>query len=386
MIPLRYNLRSLFVRRMATSLTLLAIALSVTVLVLVLALAAGFQGTLADTGRTNNVIVLRQGAASEGVSVFTKEAARTVLALPHFHKNATGELLAEAELYAGFSLEKATGGSTNIPIRGVEKNALEIRDMVKLVQGKWFKPGLTEVVVGKNLLERVKGCRLGGVIQLAGKDWPVVGVLDGGGSAYDSEIWGDVAVLIDVFDRQGYNLVIGRLAPQVTLSDFRGAVEADQRIYAKAYSEQEYFKNQAGMLGDVMEALAWVLASIMSVGAIFGAANTLFASVSARTREIGTLLAMGFGPTAVFFSFLIEALVMALIGGAIGILIAIPVHGMSTGTTNWATFTEQAFSFRITGPVIASALILSLVIGLLGGALPALRASRLKPIEALQRL
>jgi putative ABC transport system permease protein len=386
MIPLRYNVRSLFVRTTATLLTLLAIALSVAVLVLVLSLAAGFEGVLAGTGAVDNVIVLRRGATSEGVSVFTKEAARKVEALPYFARSEAGRPLVEAELYAGVSLEKATGGSTNIPIRGVGEHALEIRAQVRLAQGRWFKPGLTELVVGKGLLERVKGCRLGGVIQVANREWPVVGVIDSDGGAYDSEIWGDVVVLVDVFDRQGFNLVIGRISPQAAFSVVRTEVESDTEIHARVFSEQEYFANQSGVLGDVMKGLAWILAAIMSMGAVFGAANTLFASVSARTREIGTLLAMGFGPGAVFVSFLIEAVVMALLGGILGILLAIPVHGMSTGTTNWATFTEQTFAFRITPGVVVAALCLSLLIGLLGGALPALRASRLRPVEALQKL
>jgi ABC-type antimicrobial peptide transport system permease subunit len=386
-MSLLYNVRSLFVRKLATFLTCFAIALSVAVLVLVLSMAKGFELALAETGRDDNAVVLRRGSQSEGVSGLSRDEARTLLALPQLAKQSDGTVLAEAELYAGLSIEKSTGGFTNIPLRGVQaKTVLAIRDTVKIREGRLFTVGTNEVVVGKGLLERVQGCRLGGAITLAGRDWPVVGIVDSNGAAYDSEIWGDVEVVINAFDRKGYNLVIGRLREGVTMASFATDIEADQRFTAKAESERAYFVSQAGGLGLAMKVLAWFLAAIMAVGSVFGAANTLYASVAARTREIGTMLAIGFKPIAVFFGFLVESLLLSLMGGGLGLLLALPAHGMTTGTTNWQTFTEQTFAFRVTPSVVLAALSLALVIGLVGGALPALRASRLEPVKALQSL
>jgi ABC-type antimicrobial peptide transport system permease subunit len=328
-----------------------------------------------------------RGSQSEGVSGQSRDVAPTLLALPQFAKQSYGTELADAELYAGLSIEKSTGGFTNIPLRGVQaKTVLAIRDTVKIREGRLFTVGTNEVVVGKGLLERVQGCRLGGAITLAGRDWPVVGIVDSNGAAYDSEIWGDVEVVINAFDRKGYNLVIGRLREGVTMASFATDIEADQRFTAKAESERAYFVSQAGGLGLAMKVLAWFLAAIMAVGSVFGAANTLYASVAARTREIGTMLAIGFKPIAVFFGFLVESLLLSLMGGGLGLLLALPAHGMTTGTTNWQTFTEQTFAFRVTPSVVLAALSLALVIGLVGGALPALRASRLEPVKALQSL
>jgi putative ABC transport system permease protein len=385
-IPVSYNLRSLFVRKLATVLTLTAIALSVAVLVAWLALAKGFERSLTTSGSEQNVIVLRKGATSEGVSAFSRDLARTVMALGTWDQDEQGRPVVEPVLYAAFSLEKATGGTAYAPLRGVGQFGFTLRPEVKVASGRPFKPGTLELVVGKNLIERLRGCRLGGALAVAGKEWPIVGVMDSGGGAFDSEIWGDTTVLVDVFDRDGFNAIMGRVRKGVSVAQFLADIKADQRLNAEALTERGYFREQAGVQGDIFQALAIVLAAIMSLGAMFGASNTLAASVSSRTREIGAMLAIGFSPGAVFVSFLLESLLLGLMGGAAGVVLGSFVNGWSTGTMNWATFTEQTFSFEITWSVIAAGMLLAALTGLLGGALPAWRASRLKPMVALKAM
>ncbi len=383
-VPVRYHLRSLLVRRTATALTIAAVGFTVSILVLVLALARGFEISLAETGRADNAIFLRKGATSEGESVLDLEQTRLLAARPEVAMGADGLPLAVPEMYAGVSLEKAQGGTTNVSIRGTSPRVLQIREGVRIAEGVMFRPGTREVVVGRALLERVKGCRLGGAILFADEELPVVGILDSDGGAFDSEIWGDGTQVLDLFDRSAFSAVLVRLRDPGDLPALEERLEKDPQLSAKVDSEKEYFRRQSGFLGGFLKTVAYFLAAIMAVGAVFGATNTLLASLAGRSREIGTLLAMGYRPWHVLAGFMLEAIVLGLAGGVVGILIALPINGVATGTTNWNTFTEQAFAFAVTPDVMLQAVIFAGIIGALGGVLPALRAAGLPPTQALR--
>jgi putative ABC transport system permease protein len=384
-IPLTYNFRSVFVRKGATLLTVSAIAFSVAVLVLVLALARGFESALAGTGDDTNVVLLRASATSEGVSGVSRGAARILTTDKAFARDETGRVLAEPEVYAAFSVARNDGGKTNIPVRGTGPIGLAIRRSVKVADGgRMFVPGRYELVVGSGLRGRLPGIDVGSEIDLAGYRWRIVGLLDAGGQAYDSEIWLDAEIFVRILDRSGFNTVIGRLADPASIADLRARVAEDPRLDVAPQTEREYFAKQAGALSIALKVLAWFLAVVMGVGAVAGATNTLLASVALRTREIGTLLAIGFSPRAIFVGFLIESVTLGVVGGALGVVLGWQCNGIATGTTNWATFTEQSFSFRVTSDVVVQAMVLSALIGLLGGALPARRAARMSPRAALR--
>ncbi len=392
-IPLGYNLRSLLVRRAGTALSVLSIGLSVAVLVLVLALARGFQLTLKTTGDAHNIVVLRNGATSEGESGMQRDRFRALRAMPGIAIGEDGAPLASAEVYAALSLDREGGGSANFPLRGVMLESFRIRDSAQIAVGRAFEPGTHEVVVGKALLGRIAGCRLGGALELQGQGWPVVGVIDSGGGAYDSEIWCDVEVFMQELDRPVYGLAVLRRGdpvpddpdPTDAKDDaFRLTIEGDARFDAETHTEPGYFESQSGLLGDILMIVAYFIAGIMAVGAAFGTAVTLLASLARRTREVGTLLALGFRPWAILVGFLFESLILGLLGGVLGVAIAWPVNGVATGTMNWETFTEQAFAFRITADVVLQAVVFSTAVGVIAGLVPAWRASRLPPSVALR--
>ena len=384
-IPFSYNLRSAFRRKSATALTLSAIAFSVAVLVLVLALARGFETALSGTGSDRNVIVMRAGATSEGVSGVSRSTARVVGANSYVARDSEGNSLAQPEIYAAFSLNRADGGRTNIPVRGTGPVGYACRDGLKL-EGRMFAPGRYELVVGKALVGRVQGCALQGVIDLAGYAWRIVGVLDSNGAAYDSELWCDAEIFLRVMDRPGFSTLFCKLADGHDAKSVSEKLAADPRLNSMCKGERTYFAEQSGALAITLKILAWFLAAIMGTGAVFGATNTMLASVQMRTREIGTLLALGFRPRAIFLGFLMESAIIGILGGAIGVALGYQCNGIATGTTNWATFTEQSFAFRVTGDVVVSAMVLATLIGVVGGALPARRASKLSPRAALRAL
>ncbi|HEU4395446.1 MAG TPA: ABC transporter permease, partial [Planctomycetota bacterium] len=288
------------------------------------------------------------------------------------------------EMYAGISLDKAGGGKSNVSIRGTVPSILAVRDGVRVLEGRMFRAGSEEVVVGKGLVDRVEGCRIGGAITFAGRSMPVVGILDGAGGATDSEIWGDVEVLLQVFQRGGFSTVFGRLAEPGSLPALAQALEGDPRLQVKVVSERDYFRQQAGMQSTIFRVMAYFLAAVMAVGSIFGSTNTLLASLAGRTREIGTLLALGYRPFHILLGFLLEAVSIGLMGGVAGVAIAWPINGVATGTTNWKTFTEQAFAFAITPDVVLQAVFFAGIVGVMGGVVPAFRAAFLPPTAALR--
>jgi ABC-type lipoprotein release transport system permease subunit len=384
-VPLRYHFRSLFVRRTATLLTVIAIGFTVFILVLVLSLAKGFELSLAEAGREDNVLFLRDAAMSEGVSVLGRDQARLLIGRPEIARDpADGAPMATAEFYAGIHLEKVVGGGTNISIRGTTPKGLAVRTGLKIAEGRMFRPGTEEVVVGRGLVDRVKGCAPGGVIDFQVRRMPVVGILDSDGGVFDSEIWGDVEVMQQVFMRESYSTVIARVDTPGSLTALRALLKDNPNLPLKAPTEREYFRQQTGFLGGFLKGMAYFLACIMAVGSVFGSTNTLLASLAGRSREIGTLLAMGYRPMHVRYGFLLEALLLGVAGGIVGVLFALPINGIATGTTNWNTFTEQTFAFAVTSDVMLQAVIFAGIVGVIGGVLPAFRAASLPPTEALR--
>ena len=383
-VPVHYHVRSLFRRRLATGLTVVAIACSVAVLVAILALAHGFEVSLQGTGRDDNLIVLRKGATSEGESGITRDRAQIISSFPGVANDNQGRALAGPELYAAVALDKVDGSFTNIPFRGVTMQGAKVQSTAVLGEGRWFRIGTREIVVGRSLVGRVRGCQLGGAIRFDNKDWPIVGIIDAPHQAWNSELWGDIEVMMQVFDRPGFNSVVLRVAAGTNAEALMQRIADDPRLQAEAKVQTQYYESQTGMLGRALKFLGVFLSVVMAIGSAFGATNTLLASLQGRRREIGTLLSIGYRPLHIYLGFLLEAVLLGCLGGALGVLLALPVHGLGTGTTNWTTFTEQAFSFQISPGIALTALLFGSFVGLFGGTLPAWRASRLRPTEALR--
>lgn len=385
-LPLQYNLRNLVVRRTMTLMTAGGIALVVAVLVLTLALAHGFSATLVATGRADNAIVLRGGATSEMMSSLSRESARIVAADPAVARGPDGEPLAQPEMVVLVNLLRRgdPGASSNVSVRGVDPQVFALRPDIRLREGRMLRPGMDEVLVGRKLDRRFEGCGLGETLRMGGRDWRVVGTFDAGGSGFDSEIWGDREAFLPAFDRVEYSSLTLRLTDPARLADLLSRLQADPRVHAEPQIEREYYRLQSQQLAGVIRALGLFLVVVMAAGAVFGALNTMYAAVGSRSREIATLLALGFPPRAILASFLVESVLLCLIGGVLGCLLALPVHGVSTGTTNWASFSEVAFEFRISPGILAIGLLASVVLGLVGGYFPARAAARRTVSEALR--
>jgi putative ABC transport system permease protein len=402
LVPFSYNTRSLFVRRSATLLTVLGIGATVAVLAGVLALQQGFERLFSDSGREDVAVFLRQGATNEGDSAFTRERAEILMkTLGVFDSNAKGQPLVVTESYLAVRRFKRAGGETNVPVRGTEPIAFEIFGDVKIVEGRSFKPGTDEVIVGKKLVDRIRDCQVGDVITFNVTPFKVVGVFDHDGP-FASEIWGDRDRLNAALQRPIMNRVIGRVKPDTDigynppmnifgggkapeLTGLAAQLDKDPQVPCKVMNERQYLESQTLALSGVLKGLGFLLGVIMGIAAVFTATNTMLAALSARTTEIGILLALGFRPLAIFSSFMFEAVLLGLLGGAVGCLMALPLNGMKTGTMNFQTFTEVAFAFRVTPHVLVTAVTFALALGLLGGAWPALRAARMPPTHAMRR-
>jgi putative ABC transport system permease protein len=384
-IPIVYNLRNLSQRRVSTLLTALGIALVAWVFIFTLALAGGFEAALRTTGSPQNAIVVRSGSTAELTSIITRDAAAALQSQPEIAKAPDGQPLATAELVVVWNLVRRNGTPTNVVVRGVGPKSAALRPRIHMVAGRMFRPGLDEIVVGKMVSERFRNTSLGDKIKLSGRQWTVVGVFDAGGTSYDSEIWGDVELFMPVFDRPVYQSVIMRLDDPSHFAPLKKRLEADPRMSAAVHHEDEFYAAQSGLLAQLLRTLGVFVTLIMALGAIFGALNTMYASVGARTKEIGTLRAIGFSRGAVLLSILLESTLLALLGGLIGCLLALPVQGFTTGTMTFSTFSELAFKFVVTPGMLLAGLIFSAVMGLVGGFFPARKAASMPVVEALRQ-
>lgn len=386
LLPLSYNLRNLFVRKSATFLTVLGIGATVAAVAGILALQQGFAQLYEEGGREDVAVFLRQGATSEGLSTYSRESALKIIKnTPEIALGADGQPLAAMESYFAVRRDKLTGGETNVPIRGVPPKTLEIRGQgLRIVEGRNFLPGADEVIVGTKLVDRIRDCRVGDVIQINVTPFRVVGIFESDGP-FASEIWGDFDRMLQALQRFGPNRVIAQLRPEADVEALAERMQEDRETPARVMSEREYLSSQTEFLSTVLVFVSGLLGVIMGVAAVFTATNTMLTAIAARTHEIGILTATGFRPLAIFVSFLLEALALGLIGGLVGCLFVLPLNGIKTGTTNFQTFTEVAFAFRVTPTVLATAVSFSLVLGLLGGTIPAWRAARMRPTQALRR-
>ncbi len=389
MMPILYNLRHLLVRKVSTAFTALGIALVVFIFTSMLAFAQGFRGALVATGRPDNVMVMRAGATSELESFLTRDDAAMIRALPEIGKDAGGQPLATSDLVVVVSqMKRGTFDEpANVSVRGVSSSAFALRPRVRLADGRSFRPGLAEIVVGRSLSRRIEGAQLGGSLSFGGQEWAVVGVFEAGGSSFESEVWGDVELLVPAFDRPMVQSVTVRLSEPATFEAFERRLESDPTLEVQVERESDYYRKQSRQLVELLQTLAVFIGAVMSVGAIFGALNTMYAAVGTRTREIGTLLAIGFTPGSVLRSFLAESLLISAIGGVAGVVLALLVsHGRATGTTNWSSFSELAFKVQVTPAVMAAGLAFALAMGLVGGFFPARRAARMRPADAVRSI
>ncbi|MGC8722547.1 MAG: ABC transporter permease [Acidobacteriota bacterium] len=388
-IPLIYNLRSVRVRWRSNLVAVLGIAGVVAVFVAMLSLAKGFRQTLVQSGSPTNAIVLRGGATTEMESVITRDQMEVIADAPGVAHDAQGRPMVSGELFviAPFH-HRASDAAALAPVRGVSAEALRVHRGVRIVQGRFFRPGLPELVVGRNAENIYSGLRLGDEPRFGGRTWRVVGIMNSGGSAFDSEVWADEPILSQTYKRPAdlFSSVTVRLASPSALTPFKRALESDPRLTVRAQRETTYYADQSRAVSKVITVLGFLVASVMGVGAVFGAFNTLYASVAARAREIATLRAMGFGGVAVALSFVTESLLVAFAGGIVGCLAVWPVNGLTTSTLNWQSFSQVAFAFRVAPSLLARGLLFALAMGFVGGLVPALRAARLPVAVALREL
>ncbi|MFT7676121.1 MAG: putative ABC transport system permease protein [Planctomycetota bacterium] len=387
MVPFSYNLRSLWVRRSATLLTVFGIGATVAVVAGVLALQQGFEHMYTENGRDDVLVFMRPGADNEGNSVFQVDRAEILQkTLPEVLRNQAGEPMASLELYSGVRRFKLDGGETNVPIRGVQQMTFEIRsEELMITSGRIFAQGSDEILIGSKLLGRIRGAEIDDVIVINTTPFTIVGVLDSAGS-FASEIWGDLDRMQAALNRVGPSRVIAMVAPDADVASIRERLLHDKQTPAKVLTEREYLSAMTKALSGALIFLSSFLGVVMGIAAVFTSTNTMLSAISSRTREIGILLACGFRPLPIFLSFLFESAVLGLVGGLVGCLMVLPINGIETGTTNFKTFTEVAFAFQVTPYVMAVAVAFALVLGLIGGALPAWKASRLTPTEALRRV
>lgn len=378
------NLRSLGARLGLSAVIVVGIAGVVGVLVALMAMSNGFAQTLKSTGKPERALVLRGGSNAELNSGLDRAAVDVIKETPGPRKAVSGKPLAAAEMIVITEFaSKARGGSFNVTLRGVEPESFELRPEVKLIDGKMFAPGLQEVIVGRGALSSFEGVSVGSTLRFRGGDWTVVGVFESGDS-HESELWADLATAQTAFNRQGSSSVLLAFEDAEQVKTFAEALKKDPRINVEAQSESDYFNGQTSQFTTTIGVLAAVVAIIMGLGALFAALNTMYAAVAARTRQIATLRAIGFGGVPVAVAVLLEAMLLALLGGVLGAAIAWLLFNNFSVSTLGANFTQVVFSFKVSGGLVLAGLIIALIIGLFGGLLPAIRAARLPVTTALR--
>lgn len=382
------NLRNIPERLGSSAVALIGIAGVVTVVVGVLSIAEGFRAVLVQNGAEDVAIVLRGGATDEMGSYFGQEEARIIADAEQLARDANGTI-ASAELYVIVEVPlQRTGTAANVPLRGVGGNAADLRQGFELTEGRMFTPGTSEIIVGRGALAEFAGLELGSVVRSGQIDWRVVGHFQDAGSVAESEIWTDAAVLQGAYDRgTSYQSVRAKLTSPAALQAFQDAMTTDPRLNVRVFTEREYYEGLSQTLVALVSTVGFIIAFLMGLGAIFAALNTMYSAVSARTREISTLRALGFGAFPVTFSVLLEAVVIGLVGGVIGVAVAyLALNGLQASTLNFATFSQITFAFTVTPRLLVLGLIYALALGLLGGLLPGLRAARLPIVTGLREL
>lgn len=382
-IPLHYSVRNLWVRRITTLLTAAGMSLVVFVFATSLMLDAGLKRTLVATGEPDNVVISRKGSTTEVQSAVDRAQAALVATLPEVA--VIGEPLASREVVMLISLPKKTSGTiSNAMIRGMEQTGLGLRRKVRIIEGRMFRRGSNEIVVGRSIRAQFTGVEIGETLSFGGRQWQIVGVMDGARSGFDSEIWGDVDLLMQAFRREAYSSIVVRLTDPQAFEALASRLESDPRITLAAMREADYYAAQSAGLSRFIRILGLTLAVIFSIGAIIGATITMQAAVATRTAEIGTLRALGFQKGAIMAAFLAEAISLSLIGGVFGLVLASAMQWVEFSTTNFQSFSELAFGFELSPGIVVGSLAFAVGMGVAGGMLPAVRAARIGIVEALR--
>ncbi|MCA9319393.1 MAG: ABC transporter permease [Planctomycetes bacterium] len=386
MVPLTYPLRSVAVRWRISLFAAFGIACTVAVMAGILSLRSGFESLYQDSGSDLNGLYMRPGATSEGESGLQLERVRILQnERPEIARNADGQPLAAAESYVALNLARVGGGTTNVPLRGISEHSIAIQgDSFSWVDGEDIKFGADELIVGDKVSGRIANCKVGDTLTINLTPFRVVGIFAHTGP-YSSEIWGDVDRLSKALDREVYQRVIARLKPGTVAKSIVDEIENDKRAPAKFETERRYFKGQTQALGGILFGLATFISTIMGIAAVLGATTTMLASIGSRSREVGILLALGFARGSIFVAFLIESLIVGVVGGLLGCLAVLPFNGLETGTTNFQTFTEVSFAFLVTPSLLVTSFSVAVILGIVGGVVPAWRAASLTPTQALRR-
>jgi len=387
-VPISYNLRSIRARWTSTIVAVLGIAGTVGVFVAMLSLANGFRATLVASGSPGNALILRAGSPTEMMGGVTLDSVRVVQDAPGVARDSTGPLVTQEVVGVMPFPLISTGTDANVQVRGVSANVLRVRTFAKIVEGRTFQPGLSEIVVGSNAAKTYVGLSVGNSVQFGGGRWQVVGVFDAGGSAFDSEVWCDGRLLNEILKRPDnvFQSVTVHLASPDAFQQFKDAIVSDPRMNVDVTREVDYYAKQSTTMTRLITVLGGLVAAIMAIGAVFGALNTMYSAIAERGREIATMRALGFSSSNVILSFLFEAISISFVGGILGCLAVLPLNGLTTNTMNFQTFANVAFAFKITFDLLLFGIVFALVMGVLGGMLPAIRAATRPVAVALREL
>jgi putative ABC transport system permease protein len=385
MIPLKYNIGNLKARRVSTLMTILGIGVVIAVMISMMALKNGVHSAVVSSGSKDNLMVMREGAAAELSSWVTKDAFRIIRAMPGIAQSG-GAPMISPELVIIFKIPKKDDPKgSNVLVRGVTPMAFTMRPYVKVIEGRMFRPGVNEVIVARRIRDRFINTGLGDSFKFGSQTYNVVGVFDAQGTAFDSEIWCDDGFLGQARKRDAYSSVIVRPIDRAAFESIKAGIKNDNRLKLEVTSEYQYYDDQTtGLAGIVI--LVAIVTFFMTIGAILGTMNTMFSAIASRGRELATLRALGFKRRTILLSVIIESAFISLLGGVAGLLLALPVNAISTGTTNFQTFSEVAFNFRVDSGVALTGIIIALVAGIIGGALPAISAARMPITTALREI
>lgn len=384
MIPLKYNIGNLNARRVSTLMTIFGIGVVIAVMLSMMALENGVRSAIVSSGSKDNLMVMREGAEAELSSWVSKDAFRIIRSFPGIARDARGEPLISPELVIIFKIPKKDNPKgSNVLVRGVSPAAFALRPYVKLVEGRMFRPGVNEVIVSRRLRDRFVNTGLGDTFDFGPQKWTVVGVFDAAGTAFDSEMWAPLEYLGQARKREAYSSVVLAPTDHASYESIKSAIQTDNRLKLSVKSEYQYYADQTrGLTGIVV--LVRIVAFFMTLGAILGTMNTMFSAVASRGRELATLRALGFGRRSILATVVIESAFISLLGGLAGLLLSLPVNMISTGTTNFQTFSEVAFNFRVDSHVAINGIVIALIAGIAGGVIPALSAAR-RPIPTALR-
>ena len=384
-IPFSYIFRNLWTRKVTTLLTASGMALVVFVFAAVLMLDAGLKKTLVSTGTFDNAILLRQSSQTEIQSAVYRDQASLIETFPEVARGVDGAPLVSKETLVLTQIPKrGSDRPQNVVVRGLSPMGVQLRPQVRIVDGRMFRPGTSEIIVGHGIAEGFEGVGIGERQRFAGREWTVVGTFDGGKSGFDSEVWGDVEQMMQAFRRTAYSSVIVRLRERADIGALEKRIAGDQRVILDAKPEPTFYEEQSKTLSQFISILGITLSIIFSIGAMIGAMITMYAAVASRTAEIGTLRALGFRRSSILAAFLIESILLAIVGGLMGLVLASFLQAFTITTMNWQSFSQLAFGFDLTPRIVVVTFVFAIFMGLVGGFLPSVRAARLEIVDSLR--